>query len=109
MKNAFLIIIALFCLTSCNKDDFFSSKTIKADIFQCCNIWQSTEDNTMEEETIEAFLEERNIDFKGLEIVDNGGPGVYCAICCGCPTTLHYEFKVREKDLDKILDLGFTL
>lgn len=109
MKNTFLIIIALFCLVSCNKDKSFSKKTIKADIFLCCNIWQSTEDEVIPEETLEAFLEERNIDFKELEIVDNGGPETNCVRCCGCPTTLHYEFKVREKNLEEVLDLGFSL
>lgn len=109
MKNAFLIITALFCLSSCNKDKSFSPKTIKADIFLCCNIWQSTEDEVIPEETIDAFLDGKSIDFKELEIVDNGGPEVNCVRCCGCPTTLRYEFKVRERDLEKVLDLGFTL
>ena len=112
MKNILIIIAALLCFTSCSKEDSFSRKKIKADILCSCNVWQTfdvTSRPPNPEETLEIFLANNNIDFIDLEIVDNGGPESICVMCCGCPSTERYEFKVRKKDLEKMLDFGFTL
>ena len=104
MKNLIFLVLVLFT-AGCTKSDL--NVEVKAQVFQCCNIWEDlvTTDNTPEEAASD-FLNNNNIAFTDLETI-NKGIDVVCVTCCQCPAGMELRFKVSEAGLAAVLALGF--
>lgn len=104
MKNI-LLLFFFVSMMSCQKADL--NITVKSEVFQCCNIWGDTTTAADTPETLPAFLDEKNIEFTDIVIIDNELI-VLCTMCCNCPAGKTVEFKVSSEDLEEVLDLGFV-
>jgi len=110
MKNLFFLLL-LLCVASCTKSEVNTSninKEVKSTVFQCCNIWEEflDEDNNITEAVAE-LLDDKNISFADFKIIDIHTTAPVCELCCLCPTSTEVTFKVKKKDLEEILNLGF--
>jgi len=103
MRHLILFLLLTFAI-SCQKSNLIIG--VKSEVNYCCNLWGTTTTASDTPQTLPDFLEENNIEFSNMEIINNG-PQVICAFCCNCPAGKTVEFMVSEDDLQAVIDLGF--
>lgn len=109
----FIIASFFFCIAfiACSKEEEVLDTRVTYTISSCCNFWEDESDicnSNDRKENAACFLDNENITFSQLEIVQ-GGPICVCIHCCGCCTGESLKLKTNPENLTKLQELGFEL